>query len=258
MIRISLIVALLAGLAIAVVNFVFVKEKMTTLLSDRNTQRDGRVAAETELASTKQTLETTSAKLKTTEETLATTSKERDDAVTERDRQVKRATELATALEATTTQRDTAQADLARYKQSGFTPEQLTTLAKDMKNLNDTIDVVNEEKRILQRSLARATNELARLIQTDWKGPALPANLRGKVLVADPKWDFVVIDVGTEKGMENYGELLVSRDGKLVGKVRVRFVEKDRSIANLIPGSVIGAGTIMEGDEVIPANPAAS
>ena len=172
----------------------------------------------------------------------------------EKDKQTKRANELAENLAATTQERDTAKAELFRYTVTDFTPEQLTTLAKDMKQLNDTIGVLNEEKKILERSYVRATNELARYVVQDFHGPSLPATLKGKILVSDPKWDFVVLNVGENQGVLEYAELLVNRKGVLVGKLRVRTVDKDRSIANLMPGWT--RGDIMEGDEVIPAYPA--
>jgi cell shape-determining protein MreC len=70
----------------------------------------------------------------------------------------------------------------------------------------------------------------------------------------DPKWDFVVLNVGENQGVLADGEMLVSRDGKLVAKIVVRSVQRDRSIANLVPGWQLGE--IIEGDEVIPAHPA--
>ena len=82
----------------------------------------------------------------------------------------------------------------------------------------------------------------------------LRADLKGKVVVVDPKWDFVVLDIGEDQGVLTDGELLVSRDGKLVAKVIVRTVEKDRCIANIMPGWKIGE--VFEGDQVIPAHPA--
>ena len=84
----------------------------------------------------------------------------------------------------------------------------------------------------------------------------LPATLVGKVLVTDPKWDFVVLNVGEDQGALSNGELLVSRDGKLVAKVKITSVQKDRSIANIVPGSKLGE--VLEGDKVIPAYPAQS
>jgi hypothetical protein len=64
----------------------------------------------------------------------------------------------------------------------------------------------------------------------------------------------VVLNIGQDQGVLNNGELLVSRDGKLVAKVVVRSLEKDRSIANIIPGWKLGE--VIEGDEVTPAHPA--
>jgi len=73
------------------------------------------------------------------------------------------------------------------------------------------------------------------------------------VVVVDPKWDFVVLDIGADQDVLENGELLVSRGGKLVDKVIVRTVEKDRCIANIMPGWKLG--DVYEGDEVIPAHP---
>jgi hypothetical protein len=42
---------------------------------------------------------------------------------------------------------------------------------------------------------------------------------------------------------------MVSRNGKLIGKVRVSTVQPDRSIANIVPGWQLEE--IMEGDQVI-------
>ena len=82
----------------------------------------------------------------------------------------------------------------------------------------------------------------------------LPASLDGKILVVDPKWDFVVLNIGDDQGVLQDGQLLVSRDGKLVAKVIVRSIEKDRCIANIMPGWKLGQ--VIEGDEVTPAYPA--
>jgi hypothetical protein len=78
--------------------------------------------------------------------------------------------------------------------------------------------------------------------------------LKGKVVVVDPKWDFVVLNIGSDLGAVEEGEMLVSREGKLVAKVIIRSIEKDRCIANIIPGWKLGE--LIEGDEVSPAHPA--
>jgi len=62
------------------------------------------------------------------------------------------------------------------------------------------------------------------------------------------------LNIGEDQGVKEEGELLVSRGGKLVAKVIVRSMDKNRSIANVIPGWKLG--DVIEGDEVSPAHPA--
>src|SRR5690242_9059322 len=94
LIRISLIVAIIAGLAVSGLNFLKVKEKITTIQQQREDERNAKVQAQTELASTKKDLEKTSADLKSTKATLETTTAERDKAVGDLAAQTKRAAEL--------------------------------------------------------------------------------------------------------------------------------------------------------------------
>ena len=105
----------------------------------------------------------------------------------------------------------------------------------------------------MSRTIDRLKNEIAEIMGTNYV-VTLPATLKGKILVVDPKWDFVVLNIGDDQGVMQDGELLVSRDGKLVAKVIVRSVEKDRCIANVMPGWKLGE--VIEGDEVTPAHPA--
>lgn len=255
LIRISLILAIVAALAAGTVNVVLIKDKITTLTTDRNTQRDGRVTAETNLASTKKELAKTKNDLTQTQTQLADTTSERDKAVETAAKQVKRADDLSEKLTKATQQRDDAQNELASYKAAGFTPEQVAKLSKTIKDAQEEIAALNEEKMLLSRKLTRTLSRLAIYEGTN-VDIVLRADLKGKIVVVDPKWDFVVLDIGDNQGVVQDGEMLVSRDGKLVAKVIVRTVEKDRSIANVVPGWKLGE--VIEGDVVSPAHPASS
>jgi chromosome segregation ATPase len=105
-----------AGLAVSGLNFIKVKEKITTIQGERESERTQKEAAQTELASTKKDLSETRAELKTTKETLATTTEERDRAVAEAASQTRRAHKLTDDLNKTRRERDDAQAELAAYK----------------------------------------------------------------------------------------------------------------------------------------------
>ena len=75
-----------------------------------------------------------------------------------------------------------------------------------------------------------------------------PADLKGKILAVDPKYDFVVLNLGSEDGLLERGEMAVSREGKLVARVRITSLEKKRAIANVLrPWQ---QAQVMEGDNV--------
>ena len=80
------------------------------------------------------------------------------------------------------------------------------------------------ENKLLLQQKKKLETELAIYKTPDYKVP-LPAALKGKIIVTDPKWNFVVLDTGENQGVLEHGELLVNRNGKLVGKVIVRTVQ---------------------------------
>jgi len=252
-IRLSLIAAIVTALAAGALNFVVIRGKITTLTSQRDSYHSERDEAQTELSQTKTELSKTQDTLKETQQDLTAAQTARDEAVAKAAAQVKRADDLADNLAKTAQERDDAQSQLAAYKATQLSPEQVLTLNKTLKNAQDALDVANEEKAVLERAVFRLKNRLAL-----YEGPDttvhLRADLKGKIIAVDPKWDFVVLDIGEDQGVLEDGQLLVSRDGKLVAKVVVRSVQKDRSIANIMPGWQLG--DVFEGDEVIPAYPA--
>jgi len=252
LIRISLIVALVAALAVGVLNFVMVKEKIETTEKHRAEEQAAKEKAQTQLAKTRKDLEKTTVELKETQETLAATKTERDKAVAEAAAQTKRAADLTDRLAKTTTERDEARQKLSAFEATGWTPEKILAADKAIKQAEEALEVANLEKKLLSRELTKTKEELAKLVD-----PVhivrLPADLKGKILVADPKWDFVVLDFGEDKNVLLDGELLVNRNGKLVAKVRIQSIQKDRCIANVMPGWKLGE--VMEGDQVIPAYP---
>jgi hypothetical protein len=253
-IRITLILAILAAVGATVVNVVWVKDKITTLTDDRNTQRTDKITAQTDLASTKKDLAKTQGELKQTQSELADANSARKAAEDTAEAQTKRADGLSDKLTAVTHERDTAQNDLAAYTATGIKAEDVGKLNRSLKDAQDAIVVANGEKLVLVRTITRLTNELAKITGTEDYVVKLRADLKGKILVVDPKWDFVVLNIGEDQGVLEDGELLVSRDGKLVAKVIVRSIEKDRCIANIVPGWKLGE--VIEGDEVSPAHPA--
>lgn len=252
LIRISLIVAIVAGLAAGVLNFIKVKEKIDIVVAERNDWNQKWVTTDAELNTTQNKLTNTEKELDKTKESLAQSQQERAAALAEADAQNARATKLTEDLGRAIRERDDARADLAAYVATGFTPPQIAELGRQIKAGQEALEAVQTEKEVLQ-SVYLKTKAKLDWITGEVKYVELPGTLRGKVLVTDPKWEFVVVNVGEAEGAKLNGELLVSRDGKLVGKVIITEVQKNRSIANVIPGWKIG--DVIEGDQVIPAYP---
>lgn len=252
LVRISLIVAILAGLAIGVLNFVKVKEKITILQTDLDRETKAHAEFLKKFTDTDRALTKTNAILKQTIAALEDTTTKKDQALADLSTQTKRADKLTEDLAKTRQERDSAQQELAAYKATGMTPEQISGINKDFKRLQEALAGVEGENKLLAKTVAKLKAELA-LFKEPNKKVFLKASCKGKILITDPKWNFVVLDVGEDKGMKEYGEMLVNRNGKLVGKVIARTVQKDRSIANVIPGWELGE--VMEGDQVIPAYP---
>ena len=253
LIRISLIVAILAALGAGTLGYLEVSKQIPALAQQRDDEKSAKEFALNQLSTTNKVLVKTQAQLAQTQQDLADTHTKLDKAVAAVAVQQKRADELNDKLTQTTADRDDARNQLAAYTTTGLTAEQVTRLNKQYQDSLLAIKALNDEKLVLFRTITRLTNELAKYVgpESDVK---LPADLRGKIVVVDPKWNFVVLDVGESQGIINGGELLVSREGKLVSKVVVRSVDKSRSIANVVPGW--NFTTVVEGDEVSPAHPA--
>jgi len=253
LLRISLIVAIVAALAAGTLSYLEVSDKIPALAKQRDDEKTAKVNEIAAHTKTKTELKKTQGELAQTKQELGDTKAERDKAVARAESQSKRADELNDKLTKVSSERDDAQNQLAQYKASDLTPDQVVKLNKTLKEARLEIEAINGEKVVLVRTVARLTNELNKYIGPD-QFVKLRADLRGKILNVDPKWDFVVLNVGEDQGVLQDGELLVSRSGKLVAKVVVRNVQKDRCIANLLPGWKLGDP--VEGDEVTPAHPA--
>jgi hypothetical protein len=250
LIRISLIVAIVAGLAVAVVNFVQVKEVITTTRETLNTTSNQLVTTTANLRTTSQERDGLKSKLAVTEGKLKTTEEARDTALADAETNRKKAADLTERLDKTTKERDDAQANLAQWKVLGIPVDQIKVMIAELNQTKEAVEVAKEENKILSTKVKNLENDLAYYRDPDYR-VHLPEGLKGKVLVSDPKWDFVVLNIGQDQGVLDRGELLINRDGKLVAKVRVLRVEKDRCIANLVPGWKLGE--VIEGDSAIPA-----
>ena len=129
----------------------------------------------------------------------------------------------------------------------GLTPTVIRQINIELPKATNELSTLKSEQRVLMTQHVKAVGEL-NAIQNPKGAVALPRGLAGRVSAVDPKWDFVVLDLGAKQDVVPNGVLMVSREGKLVAKVRITSVQQDRCIANVVAGWKMGE--IAEGDQV--------
>ena len=77
--------------------------------------------------------------------------------------------------------------------------------------------------------------------------------LRGTILAVNQAYNFVVLNLGARHGVESNAEMLVLRDGALVGKIRISSVEPATAIGDIITNSLARGAQMLPGDNVIYA-----
>ncbi len=75
--------------------------------------------------------------------------------------------------------------------------------------------------------------------------------VRGTVLAYNQVYNFVVLNLGARHGVESNSEMLVLREGTLIGKIRISSVEPATAIGDIIPSSLARGVEVQPGDTVI-------
>jgi len=247
LLRICLIITIIAGLGAAYLGFVPVKEIITTTREARD-QFLQKLDAETALyQKTDKELKTTKTQLATTTAKLNDTQSQLEAANTKNTELDKQNTDLTDKLTKMTARADTAEQTLEKWRQLPA-PEEIKIIISNLAKTTKERDVFIAENKLLLARNDDLQKQINNLVGTD-VAVALPTGLKGRVLAVDPKFDFVVLDIGDDQGAKERGEMMVNRQGKFIGKVRISSVQKDRCVATIMPGWK--RGEIMEGDQVI-------
>src|SRR5208282_1043309 len=187
LIRISLIVAIVAALAAGALNVFEIRDKIDTLISERDDFHTQLNQTQAELSSTRQELSKTKDDLTQTQGQLADTQTQLTNALVTATTQQKRADDLADKLAKTSQERDDAQNQLAAYQTTGLTPAQVVSLNKTLNFTKNELEAVHEENGVLQRTVNRLSTQLYELIGTNNYVVTLRADLKGRIVAVDPK-----------------------------------------------------------------------
>lgn len=250
MLRICLIVAIVAGLAAGTLSFTKIQDIITTTRAardDYNKKWTDETAAHNK---TKKQLASTQKDLADTKQTLTQTKSDLDAATARADDLDKKSKQLAADLDKANADRDAAQQELEQWHliPGGLKPGQVKELIAQLEKTKQALNAMSGENKVIASLYDRDEQVLNTLIGRDRK-VILPPGLKGKILAFDPKYNFVVLNIGSDQGVKVRGEMMVDKDGKFLGKVQITSVEKDRCVANILPQWQ--RGDIEEGDEVM-------
>ncbi len=150
--------------------------------------------------------------------------------------------------------------DLAeRTAELARTNQQIVQLERDKAGLQGRVDDlelqvarIEEEKLEMAETIADQQSlieEYEAEIFADDDVIGTPPGLAGRILIVNPDWNFVVLDVGSNNGLSLNTEMLVHRNDVLVGRVRVSNVKRRLAVAEIM-GDWKQA-PLQEGDHVL-------
>lgn len=119
--------------------------------------------------------------------------------------------------------------------------QQVAGLESQVADLQGQIAKVQEEKHELNDKIAELEQDiksieadLATCKGSDGIEQPMKKGLAGKIVLVNPDWNFVVVDVGMEEGAMINGVFLVHRKDQLIGKVRVSSMTRNLALAEIM------------------------
>lgn len=259
---------LFIGLAIAVM----LAAAVLGFLTKGNIDKLQSVLKETKqtLARTESTLRKTEGELKKAQEDLTAANAKIETQTTEIAGLTKDKQDLTVKLASAEMERDMAKKEIEDAKAAlakamgdkpGADPAALAAelatakaeVEKTRAELNEKsqmVETLNRGKIATEEKLSEANKEIGR-----YRAGITKQGLTGKILAVNPGWNFVVLSVGDRQGAASGGNMIVTRGGEAIGRVRITSIEPSTSIADIVPGSVRKGVTIQPGDAVVYEGP---
>ena len=138
-------------------------------------------------------------------------------------------------------------------------------------NLSEKIEQIEEDKKArvakldeletladsADKLLANNRAELDRLIKRDIeRSSRISRNAMESVVTAvNQDWGFLVIGAGSNSGFTPQTDLIVKRDGRMIGRIRPSSIEPTQTIAEIDFDSLAAGVRLQPGDRVMLASP---
>ena len=229
LVRILLIISIVLSLAGGGIGYVLNKDKTDALA--------GKMAAEQQLADTKKSLGKSQQDLKETKSSLDDTKTQLTSAqqsLEQAKRDLTDAQAKATELQGKVTE---AQAKAtAAQSQLDDVKSQVGQQSDAAKAAQAKVADLDKARRIAEDDLAKQKSEVDRLndiIKRRQTGE-MPPGISGKIVSVNRNWNFVVLNIGDKQGVVENGELIVSRNKAVIGRIRVTSTNGDTAVADIL------------------------
>jgi multidrug efflux pump subunit AcrA (membrane-fusion protein) len=187
------------------------------------------------------------------EQELAQTQKEKADLQAKLDENQKETASLQMRGQEAEKDPNNSTADnLAATAPAADLQSQLDDLRKQLDSAEKEKAFLSEKLQAMQERADQPKQEKKRREAVRETGPRR-TGLRGTVLAVNQAYNFVVLNLGTRHGVESNAEMLVLRDGALIGKIRISSVEPATAIGDIITNSLARGAQMQPGDNVIYA-----
>ncbi|WP_093284853.1 hypothetical protein [Verrucomicrobium sp. GAS474] len=205
--------------------------------SQKTEALSGKAAAEQQLDTTKKTLGKVQEDLKQTKSSLDDTKGQLTTAqqsVEQTKRDLAAAQAKATELETKAT--DAQSKATAAQSQLDDVKKQVSQQSDATKAAEAKVADLDKAKRVAEDALAKQKAEVDRLsdiLKRRVTGD-MPPGISGKIVSVNRNWNFVVLNIGDKQGVVENGELIVSRNKSVIGRIRVTSTNGDTAVADIL------------------------
>ncbi|MGJ8696119.1 MAG: hypothetical protein ACSHYF_07360 [Verrucomicrobiaceae bacterium] len=121
----------------------------------------------------------------------------------------------------------------------------------------EELDLIREK---LERNVTESQAEIVRVSNKIQESKARVSGntFQASVASVNNEWGFLVINAGEKSGLSGDSKLILTRDGRSLGKVLISSLEANQAIAEVVPESIAPGVRPQPGDSVILANTAAN
>lgn len=137
-------------------------------------------------------------------------------------------------------------------------PEKVAQIRQDKKDLDKRIEELTTLVEGARGNVTKNKGEIGRLAD---RKAARDAKIRRNAMESvitgvNYEWGFVIVGAGQKQGFTPQSELLVKRDGRMIGRLKPSAIESNQTVAEIIMESLSPGVRLRPGDLVILAKPA--